>query len=251
MKHHLIILVLTLSLASATHAQDFKSDTATLIESSCIHCHDEGTDTDLNFESLGHDLSDPDTFRMWEKVFDRTSAGEMPPESEDRPDADELKTALGALKKDLHAASVQKQKTSGRVPGRRSGIPDEIDAGTFDTVGTNQRISALHLESYLDAVDQALEHAIRFGKKPYQNYGDFADNNFAHLEMWHKRPLRQGGSITRKLKYGKGVVLFRDVDYIRLHHAVYSQHSSARNSPADGKSFRLSIKENDHREDHR
>ena len=235
MKHHLIILVLTFSLASATHAQDFKSDTATLIESSCIHCHDEGTDTDLNFESLGHDLSDPDTFRMWEKVFDRTSAGEMPPESEDRPDADELKTALDTLKKDLHTASVQKQKTSGRVPGRRltklefgytlqdlllidnnvtSGIPDEIDAGTFDTVGTNQRISALHLESYLDAVDQALEHAIRFGKKPYQNYGDFADNNFAHLEMWHKRPLRQGGSITRKLKYGKGVVLFRDVDYI-------------------------------------
>jgi len=119
MKHHRIILVLTLSLASATHAQDFKSDTATLIESSCIHCHDEGTDTDLNFESLGHDLSDPDTFRMWEKVFDRTSAGEMPPESEDRPDADELKTASADKARiRLHAArpSSDRQQRHQRHP---------------------------------------------------------------------------------------------------------------------------------------
>ncbi len=235
MKQPLSILILVISLTAVSNAQDFKSGVAVLIESSCIHCHDEGTDTDLSFESLSHDLTDPDTFRMWEKVFDRTSAGEMPPESEDRPDAAELKTALGSLKKDLHKASVEKQQTVGRVPGRRltklefgytlqdlllidnnvtSGIPDEIDAGTFDTVGTNQRISAVHLESYLEAVDKALEHAIRFGKNPYHDYGDLADNDFANVEMWHEKSLQQGGSVTRKLKFGKGYALFRDLDYI-------------------------------------
>ena len=234
MKHLLPLLLLTALLSSAS-AQEFKTSTAALIESSCIQCHDEGTDTALNFESLGHDLTDAETFRRWEKVFDRTTAGEMPPESEDRPDADELKTALASLKKDLHAASAQKQKTVGRVPSRRltklefgntirdllliendvtGDIPDEIDAGTFDTVGSNQRISAVHLESYLAAADEALDHAILFGRNPRLDFGDLADKNFAFLKSWHEKPLSLGGSITRKLKFGKGFALFRDVDYL-------------------------------------
>ncbi len=235
MKRHLTIFVFTALLAMPVVAQDFKADTGALIESSCIQCHDESTDTDLNFESLGYDLSDSDTFGMWERIFDRTSAGEMPPESEDRPNVDELKATLSSLKTALHTASVHKQQTAGRVPGRRltklefgytlqdllliennitNGIPDEVDAGTFDTVGSNQRISAVHLESYLDAVDEALEHAMQFGRNPYHDYGDLAVNNFVYLEPWHKKPAQEGGSITRKLKFGKGFVLFRDVDYL-------------------------------------
>lgn len=230
----LAFAAIALSTATAT-AQNFQSSTAALLESSCFHCHDESTDTDLNFESLGHDLSDPATFRMWEKVFDRSKSGEMPPPSEDRPDPDQLNAALDSLNKDLYAASAARQKKVGRVPARRltktefgytiqdllliehdvtRGVPDEVDAGTFDTVGSNQRISAVHLESYLEAVDQALGHAIKFGTDPYHDYGDFADTNFAHLNVWHEKPIRLGGSVTRKLKFGKGVALFRDVDYI-------------------------------------
>ena len=235
MKPYLAIFLCCALLVGSVCAQDFESQTETLIESSCIHCHDDGTDTGLNFESLGHDLSDPVTFRMWEKVFDRTTAGEMPPESEDRPNVDELKLALDSLNKDLHAASVNQQQNAGRVPARRltklefgytlqdlllidqdvtGGIPDEVDAGSFDTVGTSQRISAVHLESYLAAVDEALDHAIKFGPNPYRDYGDEADRDFAYLDEWHKKSLRQGGSVTRKLKYGTGVALFRDADYL-------------------------------------
>jgi len=231
----LLTLILTTLLLPAAYGQDFKTDAEALIQSACIHCHDESTDTDLNFDSLDHDLSDPDTFRMWEKIFDRTSSGEMPPPSEDRPDADELKAALSALKKDLHDSSIAKQKSVGRTPARRltklelgytiqdlllidndvtGGIPDEVDAGTFDTVGANQRISALHLESYLEAVDKALHHAIRLDNNPYRDFGDHADKNFPHLDEWHKKPLQDGGSVTRKLKYGTGVALFRDTDYL-------------------------------------
>ena len=187
MKQFLPALILTLALVDFTGAQDFKASVGALVDSSCIHCHDESGDTDLDFESLGHDLGDPGTFRMWEKVFERTTSGEMPPESEDRPDAEELKRALMSLKKGLFTASDAKQKKLGRVSARRltklefgytiqdlllidhdvtAGIPDEVDAGTFDTVGANQRISAVHLESYLDAVDEALGHAIQFGPSP-------------------------------------------------------------------------------------
>ena len=89
----------------------------------------------------------------------------LPPESEDRPDGKLLNSALALLKRDLHQASTAKQAKHGRSSARRltklelkytlkdllqidsdvtSGIPDETEAGSFDTVGANQRISAVH-----------------------------------------------------------------------------------------------------------
>ena len=117
---YLPTLLVTLCLTSGTTvAQSFSTDVAPLIEASCIHCHDADTETGLNLEGLGHDLSDTDTFRKWERVFDRVHDGEMPPESEDRPDPKQLKKALDSLKKDLRTASLARQQRVGRVPTRR------------------------------------------------------------------------------------------------------------------------------------
>ena len=114
-----ILLVAFCLMSGTTLAQSFETDVAPLIESACIHCHDADTETGLNFEALGHDLSDAETFRRWEKVFDRVQDGEMPPESEDRPDPQQLKMALDSLKNDLRAASLARQQRVGRVPARR------------------------------------------------------------------------------------------------------------------------------------
>ena len=73
-------------------------------ESSCIHCHDSSTETDLDFERLSIDLSTPSTLRKWERIFDRISDGEMPPESEDRPDQGQLASALKWLNANLREA---------------------------------------------------------------------------------------------------------------------------------------------------
>lgn len=220
--------------ASQLKADSLDSDVATLIESSCIGCHDAGTETGLNLESLSHDLSDADAQRKWVQVFDRVAAGEMPPKSEERPNSSELEAALTSLKRDLTAVSLAKQEL-GRVPARRltklelgytlqdllkisndvtSSIPDEVESGRFDSIGAHQRVSAGHLESYLKAADEALGHAVRSGANPFRDYGDMADNNFAHLESWHEKPLTLGGSITRKLNFSNGIVLFHDVDYL-------------------------------------
>jgi hypothetical protein len=219
----------------ATLAQSFQTNVAPLIEASCIGCHDADTETDLNLEALGHDLADAKTFRSWENVFDRVHDGEMPPASEDRPDPKQLSVALASLKQDLRSASIEKQERIGRVPARRltrlefgytlrdlllidsdvtSGIPDEVESGSFDTVGATQRISSVHMESYLQAADEALNLAINLGRNPYRDFGDHANSNFAHLEEWHNKPLNLGGSVTRKLKFGKGIALFADIDYL-------------------------------------
>lgn len=216
------------------NAETISSDVGALIESSCIGCHDGSSDNQLNFETLSKDLSDSDAARRWEDIFDRVDAGEMPPASEKRPDADQLKAALKSLKRQLTKVSLNTQK-HGRVRARRltklelgytlqdllgieegvtNGIPDEVESGGFDVIGAHQRISAVHMESYLEAADEALRRAIQTGRDPYRDYGDLADHNFSFLQPWHDKPANEGGSITRRLKFSKGYVLFRDVDYL-------------------------------------
>ena len=212
-------------------AETFRDNVEPLLTNSCLGCHDSGGDNGLDLESLDSSLQDRDTFRVWEKVYDRVRAGEMPPASEERPNPEEVRRALEALDDALRDACSKRQQRVGRVPARRltklelgytfqdllgidalvtSNIPDEVESGSFDTVGANQRISAVHMESYLAAADKALNHAIQIGQNPYRT----TDVDLSWLDEWHEKPLQLGGSITRRLKYGPGIVLFRDIDYL-------------------------------------
>lgn len=223
-------LVAVFGFSSVARAQ-FPVDVEPLIQSACVHCHDADTETGLDFSSLEHDLDNFETFRAWEKVFDRVQAGEMPPESEDRPEPELRDAALAALEQALVSASQARQKQVGRVPARRltklelgntlrdllliesdvtSGIPDEVESGSFDTVGSNQRISAVHMESYLRAADEALRLAIQLGENPYRS----GENDYSFLDEWHDKPLNLGGSVTRRLESDDGIALFRDIDYL-------------------------------------
>ncbi|MEM7474651.1 MAG: DUF1592 domain-containing protein [Planctomycetota bacterium] len=204
-----------------------------LINQHCIGCHDADTETDVDLSKLHYGAASggQGDWKKWEKVFDRVTQGEMPPPSEDRPDAKLLETVLNELKQTLHQRSLERQKESGRVRIRRltklelgytlqdllkiqgevtRSVPDEPESGSFDTIGANQRISAVHLESYLQAADEALALAIRLGRNPKKSI----KNDFAFLKDWHENPLNLGGSITRELDPGPGVALFRDVDYL-------------------------------------
>ena len=158
----------------------------TLIADSCIHCHDESTDTAIDFNSLDFDLKNEKTFAKWEQVFDRVNSGEMPPPDEDRPNPEVLKKALSQVRVSLHARSLANQKENGRSTIRRLTrteyeyslhdllgiktelarlLPEENEAG-FDTVTENQGISQLHAKAWLNAADAAIDSAINVGVKP-------------------------------------------------------------------------------------
>ena len=62
------IAIALLLIGLHAHGQAFKAAVTPLVEASCIDCHDSDTDTPLNFEKLGHDLSDAATFRKWVKI---------------------------------------------------------------------------------------------------------------------------------------------------------------------------------------
>ena len=97
----------------------FEAEVLPLVDASCIECHDRDTETGLDFEALTFDLSKPEVFRMWEKVFDRVKSGEMPPEKKARPDPATKQATLASLGRQLREASLAQQRRNGRAPARR------------------------------------------------------------------------------------------------------------------------------------
>lgn len=115
----------------------------------------------------------------------------MPPRTaRRRPDPAIVATALGSLKRaliDANLAARGGQRTPlrrltrleyeytiqdlllidealGTALGRM--LPAEADSGGFDTVAASQGMSPLHVRSYLDAADQALDAALQLGPRP-------------------------------------------------------------------------------------
>ena len=185
------VLLVSLWVASGVaSAQSFKAAVTPLVEASCLTCHGDRTVTPLNLARLGFDLTDHGTFRAWEKVYQRLSTGEMPPADAPRPEAAVVETALGSLKRALVDANLSARGEQ-RTPLRRltrleyaytiqdllgideaiatelgRTLPAEADSGGFDTVAAHQSMSPLHVQSYLDAADRALDAAIAVGPPP-------------------------------------------------------------------------------------
>jgi hypothetical protein len=196
-----------------------------LIESSCLACHSDASESGLDLSTLGHDLSDPVVFKNWEHVFDRVQIGEMPPADETRPEAAILDAALAALESSLRNASQNHQKEFGRVPTRRLSplefeyslhdlfgihgsfakyLPPENRSSSFDTVARQQGMSAVHLQGFLKAADVAMDEAIQLGPRPNLEPVEMKYQTHPYTTMWFERPIRNGGQ-TVKLADGAWV----------------------------------------------
>ena len=208
-----IAIALLLVIGLPAHGQAFKDALAPLVEASCIDCHDADTDTPLNFEKLGHALSDAATFRQWVKIFDRVDKGEMPPKKKKRPDPILKNKALPVLEAALRTANLKQQAAQGRVAARRltrlefeytlqdilgiggklkRHLPPENASAKFANVAEKQGISPVHIRSYLKAVDAALDETIMLGPKPRvaARVIDYRNNRYS--SMWFDRPMRNG-----------------------------------------------------------
>ena len=212
-------------LPGAALARSLEADVARLLEVSCLGCHDVETETPLDLENLGYDLEDRGTFRKWVRVFERLKAGEMPPRGTRRPPRRVVDAALGALERDLETADLAARAAEQAAPRRLTGLeyeytvedlllieenlarllPAESASAGFDTLAAEQGISELHLRSYLEAADRALDAAIRLGGRPA---------SAAYLIDYPNRPssyrmVRQ--SVSKKLD--DAVAMFVDQDH--------------------------------------
>ena len=163
----LLLMLLVGSCAVPTiAAESWSARLEPLLQGHCFDCH--GADVQeagLRLDALSTDLHDAAVARRWERVFDKLSAGEMPPKSEERPPAALLESAIELLRESLHQASLERQHREGRVLVRRLNnveyentlhdllginaplkelLPEDTSAHGFDNVG-----DALHTSSFL------------------------------------------------------------------------------------------------------
>ena len=212
--------------SSDAFAQSFEAEVTPLVETSCLSCHGDRTVTPLNLNRLGFDLTDRETFQTWARIVERVEQGEMPPPAMPRPDAAVVERALGAVKSALVDANLV-ARAGQRTPLRRLTrleyqytiqdllgidpalalefsqlLPAEADSGGFDTVAVHQGFSALHVRSYLDVADRALDAAIRVGSPPPV---ESFEVQYAESESMYRNSVGQ--------QAGAGVVLQLDDAY--------------------------------------
>ena len=223
----LIPVLALLSAPGAVAAQTFEADVAPLVETSCLQCHGARTVTPLNLEGFGFDLTAPETFKVWERVYERLEKGEMPPAGAPRPDAAVVAAALGSLKQALVDANLAARGEQ-RTPLRRLTrleyaytmqdllgidevvarnliplLPAEADSGGFDTVAAYQSMSPIHVRSYLEAADRALDGALALGPAPET---DTYVIEYAKSEYLHR--------VANNTGLGQGIVKQLDDAYV-------------------------------------
>ena len=219
----------------------FDTEVTPLVKTSCLRCHGDRTATPLNLARLGFDLTDHETYGAWEKVYTRLSKGEMPPATAPQPDTAVLKTALRSLKSALVDANLAARGEQ-RTPLRRLTrleygytiqdllgvdeviaerlsltLPAEADSGGFDTVAANQSMSPLHVRSYLEAADRALDAAIAIGPPPPVDTYTIEYVKSPGLDMIRNAKFLGAGSV---LKLDDGYATFSDISSTFLLHSL-------------------------------
>ncbi|MDE0177334.1 MAG: DUF1587 domain-containing protein, partial [Gammaproteobacteria bacterium] len=207
--------LVALALTAPVHA--FEAEVAPLVQRHCIACHTGTILAPLDLAGLGYDLTDPATFGAWARVYERLDNGEMPPVGALMPEPDELATALASMKESLLEANLA-ARNGQRTPLRRltrleyaytiqdllgldeaqgmdliQNLPAEADTGGFDTVAAKQGISALHVRSYLEAADRALDAALALGGRPKTTRRDIQYAKSGYMNFMHTAKILGGG----------------------------------------------------------
>ena len=235
LKTYAALFVYLWVMSGVSAAQTFETDVTPLVEASCLICHGDRTVTPLNLARLGFDLTDHETFKAWEKVYERLEKGEMPPAAAPQPDRAVVQTALGSLKHALINANLAARGEQ-RTPLRRltrleyrytvqdllhldaavtgdlgQMLPAEADSGGFDTVAVHQSMSPLHVRSYLEAADRALDLALVLGPRPstVRHRIDHATN--PKIERFANSPYPARSNVKM---LDDAAVIFFDLDYL-------------------------------------
>jgi hypothetical protein len=153
------------------------------LEKHCTECHDGDVKKGgLDLTALKANFDDAPVFSQWVKIHDRVRSGEMPPKKEQRPDEKDVEKAMKELARDLASADSARHERDGRarlrrlsrvefenslrdllaMPGLkvRESLPADGKSHGFDHLAGALDLSYVHMESYLAAVDMALNDAL-------------------------------------------------------------------------------------------
>src|SRR5262245_56930751 len=176
-------LILLVFLRAPVRGQDpFAAKVKPFVETYCSTCHGAGVQkAGLRLDTLGTDLADEANLARWVQVHDKVAAGKMPPRKSEQPPRDEAAAFTKRLHEQLHAASLARQQTKGRVLLRRLNsteyentirelvgtnvrvkelLPEANSVAGFDNVSSALDVSATHLLLYQEAAEKAVLSAV-------------------------------------------------------------------------------------------
>ena len=180
MKTTSLLAMLPLSILHSAVQDQPSAALHSLIEAHCVEYHDRETKKGgLDLTALKLDAAG---FDAWVQVHDRVRAGEMPPEKKPRPAAKKLDAAMASLSQQLVAMDAAREQRDGRSRLRRlnrvefentlrdllalpalkvkDSLPEDGKSHGFDRLAGALDMSFVHMESYLAAVDKALNEAL-------------------------------------------------------------------------------------------
>jgi hypothetical protein len=220
----LFLLATVAMAADRNDTASFQAKVKPLLETHCLECHGEDVQkAGLRLDTLPADFHDEKHAGRWTHVFDKLSAGEMPPKSRERPPQAEVTTATAFLRSALHEASLASQRKHGRVLLRRLNgteyentlrdligtkaplkemLPEDATTAGFDNVSSGLDVSATHFLLYQEAAARAISSAI-----PIHPPMPFSDTRTG-LVMTQKGPnFKQGLGRNSKLQ-GDALIIY-------------------------------------------
>lgn len=234
------IVILLAQVGTFGFAGELENAVRPLLSDSCVGCHD-GSDSKLDLQRIGFDLTNEKSFRDLEHVYDRVISGEMPPASEERPNANLVRKAMTTLRTELRRQSRSLQQQNGRVILRRltrneynytlqdmlgitvdvtEKIPEENSTG-FDTVFSTQGFSPLHVEGFLAAADMALNETIQLGRSPKTAKQRF---QYKEQEGVRKNIDKNDGRVIVG-ETDDAIIMYSDASYIYKIHGLQIPHA--------------------------
>lgn len=157
----------------------------------CNKCHGEKKQKgDLRVDTLPIDFTSPKIMGHWEEIMNRINSGDMPPDDEKRPKADDVAKVAEWITGQLRESETVRQVTIGeRVSFRKltreeyantirdllgvrfdvkapTGLPEDPDWKGFERISSVLTLSPAHVEKYVAAAEAVLDEALSLRPEP-------------------------------------------------------------------------------------
>jgi hypothetical protein len=189
------------SLATDAARADFEKEVRPVLQKFCIRCHGPKEQNGrMRFDTLSIDLvKDRAAAEDWHETLNVLNRGDMPPEDEPQPSAEQLKLLTGWMRASIDDAIKARRSTGGLAVMRRLNRteyqntmqdllgfemnyvrdlpPEGLSPDGFRNNGLSLRMTALQLEYYLESARKALDRVILTTPEPEVFHHEFDKSN--------------------------------------------------------------------------
>lgn len=180
---------IAISKSNPALSKDLTRQLKPFMEKYCFDCHNADKEKGgIRLDNINYSFSDSTSVHMWQDVLDVLNVGEMPPEDEKQPSANELTDFIGDIAQNIKLAHKRLAATGGKISMRyltkreylssvtdlfgidipEDLLPDEVSP-EFDTIGSDQYFSLKQYEQFYKAGKKVVETNIIDMTAPYDS----------------------------------------------------------------------------------